>query len=141
MSAWALRRWSLSNVQVFSATSCTPKRFHRPAQGSGVRLIVLGLADHQQCPLPFAQHQELRQGIGQHGPARQAVQDIAQALAAAQAVVGAAGVEQQAVGQGGRQRAQAGGRGIHHEQAQALFMLGLAACSRASGLSTLALVS
>ncbi|MOA21599.1 hypothetical protein D3C78_1420990 [compost metagenome] len=52
------------------------------------------------------------------------MQDIAQALAAAQAVVGAAGVEQQAVGQGGRQRAQAGGRGIHHEQAQALFMLG-----------------
>jgi len=52
------------------------------------------------------------------------VQHVAQALAAAQAVVGAAGVEQQAVGQGRRQLAQAGRRGIHHEQPQALVVLG-----------------
>ncbi|MNN06363.1 hypothetical protein D3C81_1191520 [compost metagenome] len=104
-----------------------------PAQGCGIGLVVLGLADNEQRPLPFAQHQELHQGIGQHGAAGQAVQHIAQALAAAQAVVGAAGVEQQAVGQGGRQRTQAGGGGIHHEQAQALVMLGLGGLQQGLG--------
>ncbi|MNH01857.1 hypothetical protein D3C79_610810 [compost metagenome] len=105
-----------------------------PAQGGGVGPVVLGLADHEQGARPFAQHQELRQGIGEHGAAGQAVQHIAQALAAAQAVVGAAGVEQQAVGQGGGQCAQAARRGIHHEQAQALLMLGLGGLQQGLGV-------
>jgi len=133
MSAWALRRWSLSKRQVFFRHQLHAEALHRPAQGRGVGLVVLGLADDEQRPLPFAQYQKLRQGIGQHGAAGQAMQHIAQALAAAQAVVGAASVEQQAIGQGSRQCAQAGGRRVHHEQPQALVMLGLGGLQQGLG--------
>ncbi|MNF52034.1 hypothetical protein D3C84_333710 [compost metagenome] len=95
------------------------------AQGGGIGLIVRRRADNQQRPLPFAQHQKLRQRIGEHRPARQGVQHVRQAIGGAQAVIGTAGVEQQTVGQCRTQLAQAGRGGIHHKQAQALFMLHL----------------
>ncbi len=95
------------------------------AQGGGIGLIVGRRADDQQRPLPFAQHQKLRQRIGEHRPARQGMQHVRQAIGGAQAVIGATGVEQQTVGQCCTQLAQAGRGGIHHKQAQALFMLRL----------------
>jgi hypothetical protein len=116
------------------------KALGRAAQGGGVGLIVLGLADDQQRPLPFAQHQELRQGIGQHGPARQAVQHIAQALGAAQAVVGAAGVEQQAVGQAALSARRLAAGAFTTNRRRPWSCWAWAAASRASGLSTVALV-